>query len=915
MNIRLRSLIGLSLVVFAVVAARAQVGSVTGWGDTSFGQLNFPPGLTNIVAVAAGLLHSAALRDDGTVVMWGDDSAFQRSSQPAGLAGVRAIAAGDNHTLALRSNGTVVAWGYDFPQTNVPAGLTSVRAIAAGSTFSMALGSNGTVVAWGTGAAATVPGGLINVGAIAAGANHALAVRNNGTVVGWGENAWGEATIPGTLDNVRFIAAGLDHTIAVRTNGTFFVAGRNQFGQISVPPSASNVVAMFAGYNHSGAVRSDGRVISWGDNTLGQINSLGLSNVITAVSHADHSLAIFLQRPSITTQPFSQTIGVGQLVTFSVVVSGSPPLGYQWRKDGTNISTANNPAFSITSVQPTNAGGYSVVVTNPIGSVTSLVATLTVSSAPNITTNPVSQTVGLNTNVTFTVAATGTAPLKFQWKKDGTNILNATNTTYQIPNTQPQHAGTYSAVVTNLYGAVESSNAVLTIVLPPTVQMDPQSQTVLAGSSVTLTVLSTNATTVQWQHSDTNLPGATSAMFTINRAQLSDAGTYVALLGNGFATIASQPATLTVLTSSVPSEVVLWGQDSVLVGEQFIEMAPPLGLVGVKAVAEGENYNLALRTDGSVVGWGDNQYGQAGLPPGIVATSIVAGANHTLAITNERVGAWGLNANGQATPPDITNVMAIAAAGNLSMALRGDGAVFVWGQASAGQSVLPPTVTNVASIAAGLEHCLALRRNGTVVGWAGNTFGQARAPFAVTNVNAGVAAIAAGAFHSLALKSNGTVIAWGRNNFDQTNVPPQATNIIAIAAGADHSLALRNDGTVIGWGNNNYGQIETPNGLAAFGIAAGAARSLAVRQTGLKLLPPVLVSPTQILFELRNLNGSLMPETRATNIEVFATTNVTLTSTNWVKVNNVIFVSSNRAAIFTDNPAQQPQRFFRVREQ
>ncbi|HMJ89439.1 MAG TPA: immunoglobulin domain-containing protein [Candidatus Acidoferrum sp.] len=912
MNSRLRFIV-LSVVLVAGCARAQSVGSVTGWGDNSWGQLTFPPGLTNIVAVAAGVQHSAALRDDGTVVVWGDDSTGQISSKPAGLGGVRSIAAGDYHTVALRNNGTVVAWGYDLAQTNVPAGLTSVRAIAAGNAYSLALRSNGTVVAWGSGTAATVPGGLANVTAIAAGGQHALALLANGTVVAWGVNTLNQANVPPGLSGVRLITAGGTHSIALKTDGTYVGWGDATHGKRTVPAAANNVVALFSGANHSGAVRTDGRVICWGDNTLGQTNSLGISNVVTAVSHANHNLAIVLQRPSITTEPISQNVSAGQFVSFVVVASGSPTLAYQWRKNGTNIPGAFNASYTISSAQATNAGGYSVVVTNAIGSVTSLVATLTVSTGPSITTHPQSQTVALNSNVMFTVVATGDVPLRYQWKKDNVNIPNATNTFLQINSAQPGDAGTYHVVVTNLLGSATSSNAVLTVVIGPTILEPPQGQDVLAGSSVTFTVVATNALSYQWVHENTNVPGATSPMFTINRASPTDAGTYSVIVANGFGAIASTPVSLTVQTPTNPSDVVMWGQDAVLVNGEFIDMAAPLGLVGVKAVTAGDAFNLALRLNGMVVGWGDNQYGQAGLPPNVIATAIAAGANHTLVITNNRVGAWGLNTSGQTTPPDITNAVAIAAAANLSMALREDGVVFVWGDTSAGQHILPPSVTNITGIAAGVEHCLALRSNGTVVGWAGNTFGQARAPFAVTNINAGVAAIAAGAYHSLALKSNGTVVAWGKNTFTQTNVPPEATNIAAIAAGSEHSMALRRDGVVICWGNNNFGQSETPPGLFASAIGGGAARSMAIRKALLKLFAPVRISPTQIRIEVRNGDGSLIPNASATNIQVFASTDVTLATVNWTKLTNTVSVSTNGTATFTDNSTAQPRFFYQAR--
>src|SRR5262245_10893424 len=95
-----------TLILFAAMAGTvmAQSGSVIAWGDNSFGQTNLPPGLTNIVALAAGANHSLALRNDGAVLSWGDDS-MQQVTLPSALTTAMAIGAGANHSLAVRSNG------------------------------------------------------------------------------------------------------------------------------------------------------------------------------------------------------------------------------------------------------------------------------------------------------------------------------------------------------------------------------------------------------------------------------------------------------------------------------------------------------------------------------------------------------------------------------------------------------------------------------------------------------------------------------------------------------------------------------------------------------------------------------------------------------------------------------------------
>src|SRR5204862_508331 len=126
--------------------------------------------------------------------------------------------------------------------------------------------------------------------------------------------------------------------------------------------------------------------------------------------------------PTITTPPLPQTVTQGANATFSVVVTGTAPLKYQWVFGGTNIGGATASSYSRLNAQPAHAGDYSVIVTNGGGAVTSTVAMLTVNVPPGITAQPQSQTATQGFSATFTVEATGTAPLSYQWRMGPTNI-------------------------------------------------------------------------------------------------------------------------------------------------------------------------------------------------------------------------------------------------------------------------------------------------------------------------------------------------------------------------------------------------------------------------------------------------------------------------------------------------------------
>jgi len=135
-----------------------------------------------------------------------------------------------------------------------------------------------------------------------------------------------------------------------------------------------------------------------------------------------------------------------------------------------------------------DAGVYSVLVSNLLGSVSSGSATLTVNTPVNITSQPSSTTVTSGSSASFSVTATGTAPLTYQWKKDGSPITGGTSSTYSIPAATAANAGTYIVVVTNLLGSVSSASATLTVKMPINISKQPTSLTMVAKKAANLRV-------------------------------------------------------------------------------------------------------------------------------------------------------------------------------------------------------------------------------------------------------------------------------------------------------------------------------------------------------------------------------------------------------------------------------------------
>lgn len=365
-------------------------------------------------------------------------------------------------------------------------------------------------------------------------------------------------------------------------------------GSELIPLTAEGVV----GLAHGIFVTED--AIYWADFGTRAINKAGLdgSSPTALISRPDASVrgVVVLTvadgetAPSITQQPQSQTASVGATVNFSVTATGTEPLTYSWRKNGTEPVGGNQPTLGLDNVQTGSAGDYLVIVSNSSGSVTSVVATLTITStatAPTITQHPQSQTVDAGASVTFSVAATGTAPLSYQWHKNGAPIDGATGSSYTINPVQAGDAGTYLVRVSNEAGNVPSNEATLTVntgttPTAPSITQHPQSQTVNAGGSVTFSVTATGTAPLsyQWHKNGAPIDGATSASYTINPVQTGDAGTYFVRVSNEAGNAPSNEATLTV------NETPVTGLEIVALPQNVVVTEGNSALFSVQAVGD-----------------------------------------------------------------------------------------------------------------------------------------------------------------------------------------------------------------------------------------------------------------------------------------------------------------------------------------
>jgi Bacterial Ig domain/Putative Ig domain/Immunoglobulin domain/Right handed beta helix region len=172
--------------------------------------------------------------------------------------------------------------------------------------------------------------------------------------------------------------------------------------------------------------------------------------------------------PSISSEPSNQTVTAGQTSTFSVAATGTAPLSYQWQKNGANVAGAVSSSYTTPATTTSDSGStFDVVVSNGAGSVTSNSATLTVNAAPvapTISTQPTNQTVTSGQTATFSVTASGTAPLNYQWNKNGGAISGATSSSYTTPATISADSGAlFTVLISNTAGSLTSNAATLTV--------------------------------------------------------------------------------------------------------------------------------------------------------------------------------------------------------------------------------------------------------------------------------------------------------------------------------------------------------------------------------------------------------------------------------------------------------------------
>jgi alpha-tubulin suppressor-like RCC1 family protein len=592
-------LVSNTLGTVASAKTHLDVVEVLAWGDNSYGQTNVPAGLNEVVSVAGGPYHALALKSDGTVAAWGakallrSEIDFGQCIVPADLTNAVAVAAGNYHSMALRSDGTVVAWGagksnapsfYEAGQSAVPPGLKNVIAIAAGEISSAALTSDGSIVAWGRNQTLS----------------NALAAVHGATAVSLRDLNFAALKSDGSgiLNGLPSGSLADSNTVSLACGGNFSLLLNNSgkvtsLGGVSPPRGLSNVVQIAAGGYHGLAVDALARVWTWGGSypALTRVPTGLVYTVDIAAGENFNLLVVGTGMPLIKNQPVDQTVIFGHQAMLSAVASGVPPLSYQWRLGDSDLPGATNATLWLVNAKMSDAGAYTLAVSNLYGSVTSRVAQVSVqyqlSQALN---NPLlfltphgdvfwfaetnvahdgsmaaqSGRIGDNQSSSLSSFTFGPGILSFWWKVSSENYFDLLSFSVDgVQQTaisgevdwqwQTAFLGQGGHVLTWTYAKDLSGSSGLDAgwidevsYLPaaPVVSEGPLSQDVLPGSVVLLSgqAVGQSPLSYQWVKDGVPVPGATSNSFRFIAGGRLDSGAYYLAVSNSFGIADSSPA-------------------------------------------------------------------------------------------------------------------------------------------------------------------------------------------------------------------------------------------------------------------------------------------------------------------------------------------------------------------------------------
>jgi subtilisin-like proprotein convertase family protein len=440
--------------------------------------------------------------------------------------------------------------------------------------------------------------------------------------------------------------------------------------------ATDSTVAFLVGVTGTGPFqyqwRFNGAILPGETNGSLTLTHVGLAHAGTydvVVSNAGGSLAsgsallTVNSPPVITAQPVGMTVGIGQAATLRVSTLGTPPIKYQWSKDGVAIPGAILSALVIGAAQPGDAGEYAVLVSNPGGSTNSQGAQLYVVVPPAFAGQPVSKTVTVGDTVAFSVNATGMGSLRYQWLFNGTNIAGATNDALTLVGVRLDQAGGYRVQVTDDQASSLSAEAILRVLPPsaPLILVQPEGQYVSVGDRATLTVGSAGLSPLsfQWFRNGTRISGANASSYTTSVLGVGDDATYSVVITNSLGSATSSNAAVQVVP--VPLILVPLGAVNVHVGDTL--------RLGVGAAGSSLSYtwivngNLLVDVTGSSLTISNVQLSHAGTYQVLVGNVAGLATNSDAVITVDPAPAIGVQPGSRSVMLGDPTVFSVGALG------------------------------------------------------------------------------------------------------------------------------------------------------------------------------------------------------------------------------------------------------------
>ena len=704
-----------------------------------------------IVQVAAGGTHSAAVTKDGDLYMWGSNGAGQlgvysnanskipikvnNSSSTLPEKSVKYVALGGNHSAAITKDGSLYIWGWNnygqlgdgtTTERYTPIKIMdNVASVSLGDYHSAAVTKDGSLYMWGNNSSGQLGDGtttsrytpvkiMNNVASVSLGSSHSAAITKDGSLYMWGWNHYGQLgdgtttsyryTPVKIMDNVASVSLGGIHSAAITKDGSLYKWGG---GDKTRPHRvASNVQSVKLGYSHTTVISKDGGLYTWGSNNYGQlgngttINSSNpikiMNDVVNCAGGGNHTIAL-KKDGTVYTWGYNNCGQLGDGTTTDRTSPGAIQI-----YDHTNVLTSSGVKHGII---PDN-GNYSFGSTGEI--------------------------VQVAAGGTHSAAVTKDGDL-YMWGSNGAGQLGVySNANSKIPikvnnssSTLPEKSVKYVALGGNHSAAITKDGSLY-----------------IWG----------------WNNYGQLGDGTTTERYT--PIKIMDNVASVSL-GDYHSAAVTKDGSL-----------YMWGNNSsgqLGDGTTTSRYTPVKIMNNVASVSLGSSHSAAITKDGSLYMWGWNHYGQLG---------------------------DGTTTSYRYTPVKIMdNVASVSLGGIHSAAITKDGSLYKWG---GGDKTRPHRVaSNVQSVKLGYSHTTVISKDGGLYTWGSNNYGQLGNGTTINSSNPikimnDVVNCAGGGNHTIALKKDGTVYTWGYNNCGQLGdgTTTDRTSPVAIQI-YDHTNVLK----------------------------------------------------------------------------------------------------------------------------